>query len=869
MSRPSSTAVPIRLKPVPLVVVLGIVFSVLLTWWLDRSEHRRILQEFRGHAEVRHTLILQTLRTYEQGLYGLRSRFAGAAEVSPDDFRAAAAELIQRNPGIQAYQWVQRVTASERPSIEAEGRRRMPDFAFRDHVGSGRFMPAAAKEEHLVILYCEPVAGNEVVFGYDITTAPTYPTLQRADALDDLVLSLTFPLAQRPDRRGGFVMTMPVREPAGERAGPRQLRGFVQGVFIADELLARAWTDRSSEVEEVLITEPVSTGGENVIYQHTARETPPLTPDDFASRWALTLPLRFGHREWTVHYRPHPGWVTAQHSIAPLVALAGSLLLTGLAAGLTRSMSRRSELVRAEVELRTAELSESRRQLDSLFSQLPGMAYRCRGDERLTPVYVSSGCLALTGYTSDDFTAKRFDYASLIDPADAGSSTQIMHTSLRQHRTFEVEYRIRHKNGETRWVLDRGIGIYAATGQLAFVEGLAIDVTDRRRAEQGKLDLERKLLEGQKLESIGVLAGGIAHDFNNLLTSILGHASLASIARAHDAPLLLHLQAIEGASQRAAELCQQMLAYAGKGRFVVGPVDLGRLVRETLPLLRISLGKNVVLTLDLAAQLPAVEADATQMRQILMNLVINASDAIGGRGGEIAVSTSSGPADPGLLARAHQGEISPGTACVMLQVRDTGSGMDAETLARIFEPFFTTKFAGRGLGLAAVLGFVRSHRGVLAVESEPGRGTQFSLLLPASKASPGLDTEPAPDLVPLLPPGRVLVVDDEESVRTTVGQIIEKLGYPVDLAASGDEALAFQSNGPHVLVLLDLTMPGRDGFDTLHALRSVNAELPVVIMSGFSESEVSPRIVSLRRVTFVQKPFTAERLLERIMRVLS
>ena len=280
-------------------------------------------------------------------------------------------------------------------------------------------------------------------------------------------------------------------------------------------------------------------------------------------------------------------------------------------------------------------------------------------------------------------------------------------------------------------------------------------------------------------------------------------------------------------------------------------------------------GNTSAWTLDLATHLPAVEADTTQMRQILMNLVINASDAIGDQPGEIVVSTSTGPADAALLARAHPGDIVAGDTCVLLQVRDTGSGMNAETLARIFEPFFTTKFAGRGLGLAAVLGIVRSHRGVLAVESEPGHGTLFSLLLPASKTKAGPDTDPATAPIIRLPPGRVLVVDDEETVRTTIGRIIEQLGYPADLAASGDEALARQTGGQHVLVLLDLTMPGRDGFDTLHALRAVNPELPVVIMSGFSESEVSTRIASLRRVTFLQKPFTSERLLERIMRVLS
>ncbi|MBN1433216.1 PAS domain S-box protein, partial [Candidatus Fermentibacterales bacterium] len=304
------------------------------------------------------------------------------------------------------------------------------------------------------------------------------------------------------------------------------------------------------------------------------------------------------------------------------------------------------------------------------------------------------------------------------------------------------------------------------------------DVSERKRAEEQRLQLEAQIQHAQKLESLGVLAGGIAHDFNNLLMGILGNAGLALMEMSPESPAKKTVERIETAALRAAELTNQLLAYSGKGRFLVEPVVLSKLVEEMAHLLKAVISKSVVLRFEFDPSVPQIEADATQIRQVVMNLIINASEAIAERSGVITVRTGCVEADEDYLADAWmRDELEPGTYA-FLEVSDTGCGMSQEMVSRIFDPFFSTKFSGRGLGLAAVLGIVRGHKGAIRVYSEEGKGTTFKVLLPCSSetvighvARSGL---PAGTWEP---GGRVLIADDEETVRTVTRLILEKLGF--------------------------------------------------------------------------------------------
>ncbi len=375
------------------------------------------------------------------------------------------------------------------------------------------------------------------------------------------------------------------------------------------------------------------------------------------------------------------------------------------------------------------------------------------------------------------------------------------------------------------------------------------DITARKRTDE-------TLLQAQKAESLAVLAGGIAHDFNNLLVGILGNAGLALAELAPTSPARPTIEAIETAGQRAAELARQMLAYSGRGRFVVQNVDLNSLVEEMAHLLRVSIGKGVRLNYQFERDLPPVEGDATQLRQVVMNLVVNASDAIGDAEGVVSITTRVIEASRQLLAETYLSpSLRPGPY-VAIDVADTGSGMDAETLSRIFDPFFTTKFTGRGLGLAAVLGIMRGHRGAIKVESEPGRGTTFRLLFPAARA----DEAPAPRAPAQLAwrgSGTVLLVDDEPSVRAVTARALRSFGFDVLEAADGLEGVeTFETNRENIVcTLLDITMPRMGGEEALHAIRRIDPAARVLLMSGFSEDEATGRFAGLGITGFVQKPY--------------
>ena len=391
------------------------------------------------------------------------------------------------------------------------------------------------------------------------------------------------------------------------------------------------------------------------------------------------------------------------------------------------------------------------------------------------------------------------------------------------------------------------------------------DISERRRAIEERRAIEAKLQDTQKLESLGVLAGGIAHDFNNLLTGVLGNASLAAAEIPRDSPAHDFLAQIEKAAARAADLCKQMLAYSGKGRFEVRSIGLNELIRETTALLSLSISKRATLDFHLAASLPPVLADATQLRQIVMNLVINASEAIGDHDGIIAISTGTRRVDAGTLAGAHASPDAREGSHVWFEVSDTGCGMSSEVLARIFDPFFTTKFTGRGLGLAAVLGIVRGHRGALTVTSQPGKGTVFQVFLPVSEQFAGLTEGKAPAADTWRGSGTVLVVDDEETVRKIASRMLQHLGFQVSVAVDGREAVTmFPTLTDLRLVFLDLTMPHMDGPETLRELRRLQPDVRILIMSGFNEEDAADRFANERLVEFIQKPFTLAQVRDKI-----
>jgi signal transduction histidine kinase/CheY-like chemotaxis protein/predicted hydrocarbon binding protein len=401
-------------------------------------------------------------------------------------------------------------------------------------------------------------------------------------------------------------------------------------------------------------------------------------------------------------------------------------------------------------------------------------------------------------------------------------------------------------------------------------KALQAEMIERELAEEERRKVQVKLLHAQKLESLGVLSGGVAHDFNNLLVGILGNAGLVLQDLADDAPVRQTIRDIETAAMRAAELTRQLLAYAGKGQFLTQPVQLSQLVEEMGNLLTSAVSKSARLVYDFPRELPVIDADATQLRQVVMNLITNASEAIGAGSGTIRVRTGVMEATRAYLAEAQLGTGLPEGPYVFLEVEDDGHGMHPATLARIFDPFFTTKFTGRGLGLAAVLGIVRSHRGAIRVTSAPGRGTTIRVLLPIAETAIPAPAVAASAAAPAVTRGgTVLVVDDEETVRRVARRILEQAGFVVRAAGGGVEAMRMLRESPDTVdcVLLDMTMPDMSGAQTLQELKRIRPNVRIVLSSGYTQEEAT--LATDGASAFIQKPYRPADLVSALRRALA
>ena len=525
----------------------------------------------------------------------------------------------------------------------------------------------------------------------------------------------------------------------------------------------------------------------------------------------------------------------------------------------------------ADLERAENELKRVNARLRDLVDTTPDWIWETDAEGRF--VYSSPRVEDLLGYTPAEVLGRTI--LDFLPPAEADRARRVL--GPRQRRGLPISSIVNthlHKDGHDVVLETSGNPVFDEEGALVGYRGIARDITARVRAEDERRQLEEQMRAAQKLESLGVLAGGIAHDFNNLLTAILGNAELARSDGGISADSVARLDDVIRTSARASDLCRQMLAYAGRGRFEIEPVDLSALVREMADMIRVSVGKKVRFEVDLDEDLPAISADATQLRQVVLNLITNASEAIGDAEGCITLSTAAvgcGPGGGGCARDAACRSARRPSRCVRLVVTDDGCGMDEQTRARLFEPFFTTKFTGRGLGMAAVLGIVRGHDGDIDVHSAPGRGSRFEIHLPAVATAyrPRIEARPtgADDWKG---GGTVLLADDEQAVRVLAERILRRLGFGVITARDGREAVELWNERGHEvdLVILDLTMPRLDGVEVFRRIRDGLAGRPVILTSGYTGNEVLGRLEADHPVSFLQKPFEVAALRRMIQQVM-
>jgi len=516
-----------------------------------------------------------------------------------------------------------------------------------------------------------------------------------------------------------------------------------------------------------------------------------------------------------------------------------------------------------EMEKQQREVEASERQYRGLIEAIPQIVWTATPEGRID--FANSKWMECLGIDIESFNEA--GWAILLGPAEKEEQLKAWAAGIRSEHAFQVEHRLTNVlTGKFRWYLSRAVPIGSGNGQVMKWFGTTTDIQDQKEAELA-------LFNKQKLESLGVLAGGIAHDFNNLLCVVLGGASMVADALQIEDPLQGYLTDIVQATERASHLTRQMLAYAGKGQFVMEYVQMSGLVQSTCDLIRASIPKNVKLTVQALSDLAPVKGDSGQLQQVVMNLVMNAAEAIDqADGGSVRVRTS----EKNFTAEEIQkiglitGTLAAGPY-IVVEIEDSGSGMDEETKEKIFDPFFTTKFTGRGLGLSAVQGIVRGQKGALELKSAIGSGSTFRVYLPAAPARNVLEESQVPT-VQRRGTGTILVVDDEDMVRRMIQLSLENGGFTVRLAASGEEAIAIltdKSEDPISLLLLDLSMPGMSGKQAMEQMKTLGVRIPILICSGYSEEEISLEFSGLDIAGVVKKPFTGRQLADAVSGVLN
>lgn len=502
-----------------------------------------------------------------------------------------------------------------------------------------------------------------------------------------------------------------------------------------------------------------------------------------------------------------------------------------------------------------AELKESQERNQALLLSLPDLIFLHDKDGRFLDYQVPDpGILFVNPH---EFLGKEID--NVLPDSIAREFKKIFNKVIKTGITQNYEYSLNINNKEN--FFEARISICGEDRVMSVIR----DISDRRKAEQERQQLEDQVRHAQKLESLGILAGGIAHDFNNLLTAIMGNTSLAMLG--NDNPHTnKNLQNIEKASLRAADLCSQLLAYSGKGKFVVDAININDLVNEMSKLLFVSISKKVKIEFNFSKNIKYFEADPTQIRQIVMNLITNASEAIGEKNGIIQINTGTEFCDKNYLKNTFFDDNLKDGEYVFIEVVDNGSGMNKETINKIFDPFFTTKFTGRGLGLAAVIGIVRGHRGAIEIDSARGQGTKFKILFPVSTNS--FEKAEFKEEIPVEWKGRgtVLVVDDDDFIRSLGKTTLEQAGLDVITATDGKDAVnIYKKRFNEInLVLMDMTMPNLNGEETFKKLQKINAGVKVILSSGYSEQEATKKFNNSSLQGFLQKPYRPADLIYKI-----
>ncbi|MFC1823132.1 PAS domain S-box protein [Thermodesulfobacteriota bacterium] len=531
----------------------------------------------------------------------------------------------------------------------------------------------------------------------------------------------------------------------------------------------------------------------------------------------------------------------------------------GRVAGLISSSNNVTDRKRAEEALRESEIKHK-----TLVQNIPGMVYRGRSD---WSAEIISGSEEICGYTDQELNSTEKNWLSIIHADDKEGVFKEGSELVYDPKDLVQTYRIITKEGSIRWVEDHKTSLFSEKGEFIGIEGIVLNTTERKRAEEEKEKLEARFMQVQKMEAIGTLSGGIAHDFNNILGIIVGNTEIAMMDVPEWSPARDNLEKIRKACIRSRDLVRQILAFSRMSIKELNPLRLSLIIKESLKLLRSSIPTTIEIRQNISAESDSINADPTQINQIFLNLCTNATHAMREKGGILEVSLESVELDDKAVAQFH--DLTPGRY-VGLTVSDTGHGIEPGIMERIFDPYFTTKEVGEGsgMGLAVVHGIIKNHGGAISVKSEPGEGATFYVFFPISE----IEAEGELETIESLPKGneRILFVDDEKAMVDAVQPMLEHLGYKVTAKTSSIEALeAFRDKqNAFDLVITDMTMPNMTGIDLTKELLKIRSDILIILCTGYSEMIDKDKAKKLGISKFSMKPLVLSEIAMAIREVL-
>lgn len=826
--------------PIPWLLLL---LSLVVTGFVWRQEEQlvqtRLQTRLRQEIAYTNQALANKLSYSEEALYSARSFLVANEAVTLEMWQryVASLELPGRYVGLQELGYVAYVPEAELPGFVETLR----------HSASGAVpQVAAGQPDYLITQFVFSEGVGQLAVGQDLgANFALRSVAEQAQDLGGVAISQRVALvgsetAVMPAEQAGVFLFLPVY--GAETA----VQGWVYAAVNTQALLQEAlgFPDTGLHVE---LYDGTAVAPEAILFDHTLLHTHTSGDSTFWETQAINL----NGRIWTLSFSTLPTFDMGIDESQPTLVLITGIIFSVFIFGLTWTVFTARERALILAEAMTSTLRENEERYRTLVENAPEAIVVLDVNESLIED-VNENAVHLFGLSRKHLLRTSLAALSPASQPDGQPSLPLMADKLAQAlagQRVEFEWVYLNSHGDEILCDVRFVRLPSKSRNL--VRGSITDITERERTKKA-------MEQAQKLESLGVLAGGVAHDFNNLLVAMLGHTSLAMMRMSSSNPAYDHIAQAVKAAERAADLTQQMLAYSGRGHFRMQPIDLNVLLDENLHLFTSAIPKNITLQKQLAHGLPRVDADLGQMQQVVMNLILNGADAIGQKQGTVKITT--------MLYQLENGDkefsqlnytLRPGHY-IRMDVTDNGCGMDEQTLAKIFDPFFTTKQTGRGLGLAAVQGIVRGHKGGLHVVSKPGEGTTFSLMLPVSKSEIGEIVKPVPLHDVEIPVDcLVLVIDDEASVRNIVTDILEMDGIRTMVAPNGEIGIElYEKYQDDIdLVLLDLSMPGLNGHETFIRLQRVNPKVNVVLSSGYDESDATVQFVGHGLSGFIQKPY--------------